>query len=589
MTRSKTPTKEKPARTTRRRAAAPTAYPHVEKGLQYARDVIDGKIPACKWVRLACQRHFDDLKRYSGRNSKYVFDPARAERHCQFVELLPHVKGKWAIAQQPGDSVNIVLEAWQCFSRSMVFGWVHRKTGKRRFRISYEEVPRKNSKSTGAAATGLYCFAADGEMGAEVYSGATSQKQAWEVFRPAKQMAERTPDFLNAYGVEANASNLHIFESGSRFEAVIGKPGDGASPSCAIVDEYHEHLDDTLVDTMRTGMGAREQPLLVVITTAGSDIAGPCYAMHQEVTRMLDGSVPNEELFGIIYTIDEGDDWTSEDALRKANPNYDVSVSREFLLQQQRDAVNSSRRQNAFKTKHLNVWVTAREAWMNMQHWGKCGDSSLKPAQFASEPLYLGLDLSSKLDISSVGLVFRREVDGVPHFYAFTRNYLPEAVIQQPEKQHYQGWVHDGHLIATDGDIIDFTRIEDDIRDHDEQLGVTELGFDPYGATQLTNNLAEDGIKCVEVPQRVQYLSEPMKMLEAYVKSGQFHHDDNPVLNWAMSNVVVKPDANENIFPRKERVENKIDPAVAIIIALSRALMGEDTNSIYEERGVVFL
>jgi phage terminase large subunit-like protein len=572
----------------RSRAQDPELPPHVAKALQYARDVVDGAIPACKWVRLACQRHFDDVKRYSARNSKYRFDPDKAERICKFIELLPHTKGRWAV-RRPGESVNIVLEPWQCFGLCMVFGWVRRDNGKRRFRDSYEEVPRKNAKSTIAAGVGLYCLAADGEMGAEVYAGATTQKQAWEVFRPAKLMAERTPAFLNAYGVEANASNLHIFGTGSRFEPVIGKPGDGASPSLALVDEYHEHLDDVHVETMRTGMGAREQPLLFVITTAGSDIAGPCYAMRQEVTRMLDGSVPNEELYGIIYTIDEGDDWTSKEALIKANPNFDVSVSGEFLLKEQRDAINSSRKQNAFKTKHLNIWVTAREAWMNMEQWSKCGDATLRPEQFAGEPCYVGLDLSSKLDISSYAKIFRKDVDGVPHFYAFTRNYLPETVVQQPEKQHYQAWMHDGHLIPTDGDIIDYAKIESDILDDDEAIGITELGFDPYGATQLTNTLGEGGITCIEVPQRVQYLSEPMKMIEAYVKSGQFHHDNNPVLNWAMSNVVVKPDANENIFPRKERADNKIDPAVAVTIAMSRAMQGVETTSVYESEGVFFL
>lgn len=552
---------------------------HVEKASEYIKGVIAGDILACNYVRLACQRHLDNLKESKKATYPYRFDEAKAARVCKFIELLPHTKGKWALQRE-----LIVLQPWQCFLLCVLFGWVHKKTGLRRFRKAYIEIPRKNGKSIKAAGVGLYMFAADGEHGAEVYAGATSEKQAWEVFRPAKQMAERTPDFLEAYGVAANASNLNIVGNGSRFEPVIGKPGDGASPSCAIVDEYHEHPDDTLVDTMATGMGAREQPLLFEVTTAGSDIAGPCYAQRLDAIRMLEGSVAADDLFACIWTLDEGDDWTTEAALRKANPNYDVSVSGEWLKAEQRNAINSSRKQNTFKTKHLNAWVTARAAWMNMEQWNACADAP-PIAWMKGEPLYVGLDLSSKLDITAVGRVFRREIEGVPHFYAYIRPYLPEAVAEEPEKQHYQGWVHDGHLTATEGDIIDYDHIEQDIREDDAEFNIVEVGFDPWGATQVCNNLAKDGITCVEVPQRVQHLSEPMKMIEAYVKSGQFHHDGNPVLNWAMSNLTVKPDRNENIFPGKDRPESKIDPAVAVIIAMSRALQGAEM-SVYESRGV---
>ena len=245
---------------------------------QYACDVVDGRIAACKWARLACQRHLNDLARTSW---QYTFNPELTdvngklyypvERICKFAQMLPHIKGDWAARGE-----RIRLEAWQVFVLASIFGWVHRDTRRRRFRIADLYVPRKNAKSTIAAVIGAYMLAADGEYGAEVYSGATSEDQAYEVFRPARLMAATTPEYCKHYGVTVNISNLAIVSTNSKFEPVIGKPGDGASPSCAIVDEYHEHKTSALYDTMETGMGARSQPLLLIITTAGSDISGPC-------------------------------------------------------------------------------------------------------------------------------------------------------------------------------------------------------------------------------------------------------------------------------------------------------------------------
>jgi phage terminase large subunit-like protein len=570
--------------TTATRSKAPPR-PHVAAALAYAEGVRSGKILACKWIKLACVRHLEDYKRSKRADYPFKFDKDEAEKRCQRAELFPHVKGHWAIPdpKNPG-STRIRLEPWQCFIRSSIYGWKEKATGLRRFRVAYIEVPRKNSKSTMAAIDGHEFLACDGEFGAEVYSGATSEKQAWEVFRPAKQMAERTPEYREAYGVVVNASNLAILENGSRFEPVIGKPGDGASPSLAIIDEYHEHPDSTLVDTMLTGMGARRQPLLLVITTAGDNLAGPCYAMHTQVEKMLEGVQPNDRLFGMIYTIDQGDDWTTETALRKANPNYGVSVGAEFLKQQQKEAIDSSRQQGVFKTKHLNVWVTARDAWMNMEWWNRQADRTLKAEDFTGFPCFAGGDLASKLDLASVVRVFRKNLpdgppgdDGEPterpHYYAFGRHYLPEKTVEDPKNRHYQGWVHDGWLTATDGDMTDYSRIRADLLEDARVHGIEQAGFDPWGSQEMIQELTRQGITAVEIPQTVKYLSDPMKSLEALVKSGQFHHTGDEVLTWAVSNVTVREDANENIFPRKDMPELKIDPAAALLNATSRAIL----------------
>jgi len=562
-----------------------------EIATQYARDIAELRIPACKWTRLACERHLRDLDRAVAGASAYVFNPELtdvagkvyrpAERICRFAQLMPHIKGDWAARRE-----LIKLEAWEVFVLASIFGWVNAKTGKRRFRVADLFVPRKNSKSTLGAVIGNYMLAADGEFGAEVYSGATSEDQALEVFRPARLMARSTPQYLQRYGVTVNISTLSIAETNSKFEPVIGNPGDGASPSCAIVDEYHEHKTPQLYDTMKTGMGARSQPLLLVITTSGSDISGPCYQHQVELQKVLEGVIEDDQRFGIIYTIDDTDDWTSELALLKANPNFGISVDGDFLRGQQRDAIDNPRKQNTFKTKHLNVWVAAASPWINLHKLKLAGDASLDLEQFRGETCYDGLDLASKIDIASRVKVFRREIEGKTHWYAISRNYVPQSAVEDPAKAHYQGWVHQGYMTATVGNMINLKQIEEDLVADSEKCVVAEVAMDAWGAREMMPSLAEQGFTVVDVPMQVRHLSEPMKEIQALIEDGRFHHDDNPAFVWMMSNVEVYPDRNDNIFPRKQREENKIDAAVALIVAMARAMVGQGSASIYNEQGI---
>jgi phage terminase large subunit-like protein len=547
---------------------------YAERAKAYAQAVKSGRVSACRWVRLACIRHLEDLKASRRKVYPYRFDADAANKVCGFVELMPHVKGRWAAQHE-----RFRLEDWQCFMIAVPFGWVQKADGKRRYRRVYVEVPRKNGKSVVTAALGLYMFAADGEHGAEVYSGAGSEKQAWEVFSPAKLMAKGTPDFTSAFGVDVNAKNLSIVATASKFEPIIGKPGDGASPSFSITDEYHEHATDEQYDTMVTGMGAREQPMAWVITTAGADTAGPCYSLRAEVLTVLEGKVENDQLFGIVYGIDEGDDWTSPAILRKANPNFGVSVFEDYLIAQQRDAINEPRKQSTFKTKHLNVWVTAAAPYFNAEKWNRLADPSLNRDDFVGCDCWLGLDLASKLDLTAAVTVYARTGDdGVRHYYPFLRAYLPEVRVEAPENRHYAGWATAGHLITTPGDITDYGYIEADIRQDAERSPISQAGVDPYNATYLITRLQDflGGERVIEVPMTALNLSEPMKEIQAMIEAGRIHHDGNPVFSWAIGNVTAQEDRNANVFPRKERPENKIDPAVALILAMGRA-MKDDT------------
>jgi len=547
-------------------------YPNVNAANKYARDIVAGKIPACKEVIQACDRHLNDLAKEKSKDYPYQFDKDLAEKVCNFIQLLPHTKGKWARERE-----LITLQPWQKFIFCCIFGWVKKSNGMRRFTEAYCEIPRKNGKSIIAAGVGNYMLCADGEYGAEVYCGASTEKQAWEVFRPAKLMLEKTPALVSAAGIDIMAKNISIPKDGSRLEPLIGNPGDGSSPSCALIDEYHEHDTPDLYETMVTGMGSREQPLVFIITTAGFNLGGPCYEKRRQTQQMLQGAMPNEELFGIIYTIDADDDWQSLEVLKKANPNFGVSVGEEFLIKQQQDAIRYPSRTNGFLTKHLNVWVSARSAWLNMADWQKCG-KDLNIDDYKGKDCWIGVDLASKTDIASISLLFAHKTDtGAKHWTVFTRNYLPEGAIERAgnNRAAYESWVNSGNLIITDGEEIDFDFIREELKDLASVYQVREIAYDPWRAVQLAHQLMKDGASIVEYKNTVQNMSTPMREMEAAITGGRFTHSNDPLLTWMASNVVAKADAKENIYPRKERVENKIDGIIAILMALGRALFDE--------------
>lgn len=541
------------------------SYPHSKDALTYAYHVTKGHIPACKEVIQACQRFIDDLNS----DFEYQFDAEIAEKAVGFIENLPHTKGRWWNQKQ-----DLTLEPWQKFIVCNLFGWIN-PDGFRRFRKAYLKIPRKNGKSVLAAAIGHYMFTKDGEGGAEIYSGATTEKQAWYVFGAARLMAKQTPDYTDKFGIEVNAKSLITIENGSKFEPIIGNPGDGSSPSCAIVDEYHEHDTDDMVETMETGMGSRDQPLLLMITTAGDNIAGPCYDMEVECKKLLDGVFEDDRIFALIYGIDELDDWTDPEVLIKANPNYDVSVSGEFLKAQQKEAIRNASKQNAFKRKHMNEWVGAKVAWMNMESFKKCVDTTLKLKDFAAMDCTIPVDLASKIDIVAILKVFDEEINGKIHYTAFSRFYIPEQTALDPKNGHYQKWVIDGWLTATDGNEIDFNEIQEDIATDMSEYSVKEITYDPWRATQLAQGLQKEGANIIEFRNTVANMSPAMYELEAAITSGRFHYDGNPLLTWMMSNVIAKVDAKDNIYPRKQKTENKIDGVIALIMAIGR-LMAHD-------------
>lgn len=567
------------------------AYPSVNMANQYARDVLNGKILACKSIQLACQRHFNDLKISLGKDYPYRFDRELAERACRFVQLLPHSSGNLA-------GQKLKLEPWQAFAFSSIFGWVTKKTKKRRFREAYIRVARKNGKSFFAAGIGTYMFCADGENSAEVYCGATTMAQAKKVFTPARQMADRLPSLRSKFSISVWVDSL-TRPDGSLFAPIAGKPGDGDSPHCAIIDEYHEHDTDHMYEAMTLGMGARSQPLTLIITTAGTSLESPCYDKDKQVKEMLNGHVPNDRLFGLIYELDEGDDWTDPTNFIKANPNLDVSISYDDLLAEMEVAKQVPRKVNAFKTKRLNIWVSGKAAFYNMTQWHAAADKSLRYEDFAGEDYYLGLDLAQRLDLNAGVGVFVREIEGKKHYYCIRPKFwVPEDTVRSTDPKiaktadRYVKFVEMGALEATDGAEADYREILASIIDLQEidKVRVSEIPIDPSGATALSHELQDHGFEPISIRQDYTNMSPPMKELEAALAGGRFHHDGNPVLSWCISNVIGKnvPGSDDIVRPTKGDKQSKIDGATALFMAIGRAMLnGRASNqSVYDEEDV---
>lgn len=548
-----------------------------DRAIQYADDVISGKIPACEYVKQACQRFINDLERALEKKDIY-YDVDDVERKCSILEKYPHVKGVWASRKE-----YLVLSQWQIFVVANIFGFKKVSTGKRRFREAYIEVGRKNGKTFFIVGIGLLMLTEDGEFGAEVYCGATTESQAFEVFSPARLICKREPDLRDAYGVEVNAKSITIPQNGSKFEPVIGDPGDGASPSCGIADEYHEHKTPNLVETFVTGMGARDQPLMLYITTAGDNMGGPCYEKRSDIVQILKGTVEDDNIFGIIYTIDDDDEWDTIEAQIKANPNYGISVSAEFLEGQLLQARRSAIKQVAYKTKHLNQWVGSMAAWMNMLAFQACRKNDLSLDDFKGRQCIAALDLASKIDFCSLVLLFPGDVWSV-----FVKRYLPEDTITM--NPMYQAWHADGWITSTPGNVTDYEYIKADLMEIKSDFQIMELPYDPFQATQFSTEMLEEGFPMIEVGATVKNFSEPMKEVERRIFSKTIQFELDPVLRWMFGQVVAKEDEKGNIFPRKENKNtNKIDDVVALIMATNRMINYEDTTSVYEKRGLLSL
>lgn len=529
--------------------------------------MVSGDIVACDLVRKACQRHLNDL--VEGPLRGLTWKPESAQYAINFVsKFLRHSKGEWA--RKP-----FVLSPWQKFIRGCVFGW-KKADGTRRFNYVYQEVPRKNGKTTDLAGVGIYMLVCDGEGGAEVYSAATKKEQARLIFDEAKRMVAASPP-LSALPVKRFKLNMSVDRTASKFEPLASddKTLDGLNPHCVLVDELHKHPNRAVLDVLDTAVGSRRQPLIWIITTAGDDSPETVYAQENEyATKILEGVVEDDSVFAFIATIDKNDKWDDPVAWAKANPNLGISVKLADLERQARKAAKSPSALSAFKRLRLNVRSAATERAIEMALWNANNYGRIDPASLAGRRCWGGIDLALKTDISASVFLFEpEEKDGPMPIVA--RFWMPADTIEarsERDKVQYQRWVDEGHIEVTVGNVIDHNEIQNAVLQDADRYDIASIGYDPWSATQLAVSLNEQGVPMVEFVQGIRSYSEPTKELLSLLAAGKLNHGGNPVLAWMASNLKVQRDKNENMMPHKSHSTGRVDGITALIMAIGRML-----------------
>ena len=527
-------------------------------------------------VKLACQRHLDDIKR-----KDIVFDNEAADRAIEFFGFLVHSKGEWA-------GTPFKLEPWQRFLIGSLFGW-KRKDGLRRFRTAYNAIPRKNGKSTLSAGVALYMLTADGERGAEIYSAATSREQAKIVFGEAKRMVEASPSLKSRVGSYIN--NLHIEGTASKFMPLSSESStmDGLNIHCAIVDELHEHKTSQVIDKLETATSSRRQPLIFEITTAGYDKNSICYNHHDYSIKILKGIVKDDSWFTFISQIDEGDEWDDPEVWKKTNPNWAVSVKSDDLERKAIKAREMPAAQNAFRRLHCNEWTEQASRWIDMNIWDE-NNSGIDINQLQGRECYAGLDLSSTQDLTALVLVFPEENLGysiIPYIW------IPEETIGlrvKRDRAPYDVWRQQGLIEVTEGNVVDYDFIRKRVNEVGKLFDIKEIAIDRWNSTHLQTQLMGDGFTVVPFGQGFASMTAPTKEVEKCILDGTLNHGGNDPLRWMASNVSVQQDPAGNLKPAKDKSNEKIDGIVAMIMGVGRAMVHEELHdSVYHERGILFI
>ena len=559
---------------------------HIRAAISYAKAVVSGRIRAGRWVRAACQRFIDDLEATRDPACPWIFDHKKAEFPIAFAELMTNVKGAGA-----GEPIKLI--PYQKWLLANLFGFVERKTGKRRFRQASIWVPKGNGKTTLAAILGLSVTFTEGEGGAEGYSAAVSRSQATIAFDMAKAIAEKTPGFRRRFRVKVNAHSISQAGTGSTLKALSSHAValDGLNVHFAVLDEIGSHKSSAIYNVLITATGKREEPLLISISTATDNATGVGRQIWNYTEQVLAGVLKDERFFGVIYAIDENDNPFTEATWRKANPGWGSLVQPEALRALARQALASPALQAAFKTRHLNVWVSANNAVFDMGAWSACADPSMTLDSFLGEPCFAALDMATRVDLAAGVLIFPRfdAETGLTSYAIFSQAWLPESGVDAERNPLYVQWAASGALAITPGETTDFEAIEDWIRDIGARFDLRDVGYDPYNCMQFGQRLQNDGFPAKQYRSSTLNFSEPTKILDALMRERRITHNGDPVLAWCIGNVVGHYDARSNIFPRKEDEKKKIDCAIAAIIALGVSIASEKDGGgyIYTDRSLL--
>ena len=513
----------------------------------------------------------------------YYFDEQEADRAVSFIEeFITHTKGSLT-------NHKMILEDWQKDQIIRpLFGWKHKENNLRKYRSCYIEIPRKNGKSTLAAAIALYILFADNERGAEVYSCAGDRNQASIIFDIAKSMVQNNPDLNNR--AEIYRSSIINPVKGNTYRALSAdaKLQHGHNAHAILFDELHTQPNHDLWNTMKTSMGARTQPLLIALTTAGSSkVDGNiCWEMHDYASKVRDEIIDDPQFLPILYFADDDDDITLESTWKKANPNYGVSIRKEYIKAEAQMAMDLPSYENSFRRLHLNQWTTNETKWLSDKQWMSC-DQELDLEKLKNQPCFGGLDLSSVRDLSALTLVFPMD-DGSIHIIPFF--WLPKITAQERSKKDkvpYLEWSKQGHIELTEGDVQDYDFIRHRINELALKYQINSISFDRWNSSQIVIQLQDDGATLNPFGQGYASMSAPTKEFEKMVLKKRIIHGGNPVLRWQIQNVQLRTDPAGNIKADKQRSTEKIDGVISTIMGIGEWMHEDSGSSVYDSRGII--
>lgn len=551
----------------------------MNKAEQYIKDVTSGKIKTCETTRLAIERHLTDLE--TGIDRGLFFDKRAGEKAINFFSKagLKHTKGEFATKTNP----LFIPEPWQCFILYCLFGWKN-ADGSRRFNYAYVEVAKKNGKSTFAAGIAHYCFIADKEPGAEIYTAASNRDQAKIVFNEAKNMVRNSKELKSLITVYEHSMFVDVTMSTFKPLSSDQDSFEGKNPSCTIFDEYHVQKTNDLFDNIKSAMASRRQPLLFIITTAGKSRTSPCYDYRQMVIEILRGIKEQDNIFGIIYTLDENDEWDDQSVWIKSNPNLNISVKQSFLEKELSECKNRESAIINFKTKNLNIWTDSAKGWISDKNWMKCAGDVTRE-EMEGQVCYGGLDLAASTDINAFSLFFPKKCKLLVWFW------IPEEKVNKTEDRvDYKLWIRQGYVKTTEGAVIDIDTMSADLLTIIGKYDVKSIAIDPARAYHgIVQNLQKEEITMSLFRQGFLSMDAPTKELERLILSGEIDHGGNPVLRWMNGNVEIRMDPAGNIKIDKSKSSNKVDGMVSTVMAIGEYMTNKDNNllnEIYETGGI---
>ena len=514
-----------------------------------------------------------------------MYDENKAQRTVQFINCLKHTKGQWR-------GVPFELLPWQDKIICDIFGTV-KESGYRQYNTAYIEIPKKNGKSELAAAVALYMTCGDSEWGAEVYGCASDRQQASIVFDVAVDMVDQCPALKKRIKPIMSVKRL-VYQPTNSFYQVLSAEAytkHGLNVHAVVFDELHAQPNRNLYDVMTKGSGdARTQPLFFLITTAGNDRNSICYEVHQKAKDVLEGKKIDKTFYSAIYGMEDNDDWGKEENWYKANPSLGHTIDIEKVRAAFQSAKENLAEENLFRQLRLNQWVKQSIRWMQMDRWDECAFPT-ELDMLRGRECYGGLDLSSTTDITAFVLVFPPR-DEEEKFIVLPYFWIPaDNLATRVRRDHvpYDIWEQQGYIKTTEGNVVHYGFIEAFIEELNTAYNIKEIAFDRWGAVQMVQNLEGMGFTVVPFGQGYKDMSPASKELMKLVLEKKVSHGGNPVLRWMMDNIYVKTDPAGNIKPDKEKSTDRIDGAVALIMALDRAIRNENSNSVYDGRGILFV